>query len=71
MGNLQDACPYKVPGANDWMGCFNKVHWIKLPTLLRSIHTCNLLGVNYCMNFSVLKITKMGAQPNTELFSLC
>ena len=31
------------------------------------IHTCDLLGMNYCINFSVHAISKKGTQPIIEL----
>ena len=38
---------------------------------LSSIHSGNLLGINYyCVNFSVQQSQKMGTQPNIDLFQL-
>ena len=34
----------------------------------RFIQTCDLLGMNYCMNFSVQTIAKMGTQKH-EIYS--
>ena len=39
--------------------------------MLRFIHTCDLLGLNYCKNFSVQANMKMDTQPTIELFSPC
>ena len=39
--------------------------------MLGFIHTCDLLGLNYCKNFSVQANMKMGTQPTIELFSPC
>ena len=37
--------------------------------VLGSIHTCNSLGVDYCMDFSVQAIMTNGTQPIIKLFN--
>ena len=34
--------------------------WVMASVVLGSIHTCDLLGVNYCLNFSVWEIARNG-----------
>ena len=34
--------------------------WVMASVVLGSIHTCDLLGVNYCLNFSVPEIARNG-----------
>ena len=51
-----------VPGRGDYLHCVkcNEIIAFAYTALLRSIHTCELLGVNYCVNFIVHAFAKNG-----------
>ena len=52
--------------------CLRKVvDWTIYGPVLGSIHTCDLLSVNYCVNFQSTQSLKIGAQPIIEVFSTC
>ena len=61
MGNLRDAYPYKVRGANEWMRCFNMVHQINANISRLSI-TVKMPVIGWFLSESCLADTQFFGQ---------